>query len=403
MNVSHIHNCFGCGVCALACGKRIIDISLNEDGFYEPCISEPAKCTDCGFCLDVCSYSNNDIALKDISLSSYAAWSKEPSVRRNCSSGGVGFEVGRSLIDEGYLVCGVRYNVEKNLAEHYIASTVEELIPSIGSKYIQSYTIDGLAKIDRKKKYLVTGTPCQIDSFRRYIQKFHCEDNFVLMDFFCHGIPSMLMWNKYVAWAEKQVGRLTYVSWRNKQTGWHDSYVMAIDGEINQDPTDSYESYNMLIRWEKCRLKSRLSQGDMFYRLFLGDACLGNACYDRCRFKWNRSSADIRIGDAWGNRFKENEEGISAAIAFTSKGDDVLANCRCELVEYSFETIAENQMKSCPIKGNLNKKIMRSLHDETSTIVDVYDVYLRYKKYQRIVNKLKTSMRIIKKLKKKIF
>lgn len=61
---------------------------------------------------------------------------------------------------------------------------MEELIPSIGSKYIQSYTVDGFKAIDRKQKYLVTGTPCQIDSFRRYIRKFKKEENFILMDFF---------------------------------------------------------------------------------------------------------------------------------------------------------------------------------------------------------------------------
>lgn len=67
-------------------------------------------------------------------------------------------------MNQGYKVCGVRYDAERNRAEHYIATTVEELIPSSGSKYIQSYTVDGFKAINRKEKYLVTGTPCQIDS-----------------------------------------------------------------------------------------------------------------------------------------------------------------------------------------------------------------------------------------------
>ena len=52
MNIGNIHNCFGCGVCAIACGHKIIDIRLNIDGFYEPFITEPTKCTDCGLCVD---------------------------------------------------------------------------------------------------------------------------------------------------------------------------------------------------------------------------------------------------------------------------------------------------------------------------------------------------------------
>lgn len=156
---------------------------MNGDGFYEPYITDENKCTDCGLCTKICAYLHDDLALNSSVKESYAAWSKDSIVHNKCSSGGVGFEVGRSLIENGYKACAVRYNPEFARAEHYIATTVEELIPSIGSKYIQSYTINGFKSINRKEKYLVTGTPCQIDSFRRYIQKFKIEGNFVLMDF----------------------------------------------------------------------------------------------------------------------------------------------------------------------------------------------------------------------------
>ena len=149
-NISNIQNCYGCGVCATVCAKQIISIELNGDGFYEPRITDESKCTNCGLCLDVCAYSHDELSLKDRCIKSYGAWSKDEAVRRKCSSGGVGFELGRTLIGEGYKVCGVRYNVEANRAEHYIATTVEELIPSIGSKYIQSYMVDGFRVIDSK-------------------------------------------------------------------------------------------------------------------------------------------------------------------------------------------------------------------------------------------------------------
>lgn len=295
--------------------------------------------------MKVCSYTHNELSLKNSNIKSYAAWSNEKNVRRKCSSGGVGFEVGRTLINQGYKVCGVKYNISKNRAEHYIATTIEELIPSIGSKYIQSYTVDGFKAINRKEKYLVTGTPCQIDSFRRYIQKFRCEDNFVLMDFFCHGVPSMLMWKKYVSWAESKVGKLTYVSWRNKFTGWHDSWGMSIDGEKTGEKVNWHDSYNLLIKGEKGFYNSRLSQEDIFYKLFLGDYCTNPACRLKCKYKYNQSSADIRIGDFWGKTYKDNEEGVSAAIAFTTIGNEILRQCDCHFIEYPFEVVAEGQMK----------------------------------------------------------
>ena len=168
---------------------------LNKDGFYEPEITDIDNCTDCGLCVDVCSYSHNDLSLKDVSISSFAGWSKDTTVREKCSSGGVAFELGKQMLSSGFKVCAVRYDVEKNQAEHYIATTEEELIPSIGSKYIQSYTVDGFRQINRKEKYLVVGTPCQIDSFRRYIQKYHCENNFILLDFLIkyHGATNRLV------------------------------------------------------------------------------------------------------------------------------------------------------------------------------------------------------------------
>lgn len=378
MNISQIHDCYGCGVCAMVCARHIIEIRLNVDGFYEPYIVDKSECTDCGLCIDICSYANDGLSLKSVCIKSYAAWSNDDNIRHKCSSGGVGFEIGRTLIGQGYKVCGVKYNIDNNRAEHYIATDIEELIPSIGSKYIQSYTVDSFKAIhrSRKEKYLITGTPCQIDSFRRYIQKFHCEDNFILLDFFCHGVPSMLLWQKYVAWAKEQVGKLTYVSWRNKFTGWHDSWVMSIDGQ-------------------KTLLCSRLSQGDMFYRLFLSDSCLGKACYEHCKFKYGNSSADIRMGDLWGNTYKEDEDGVSAAIAFSEKGKAVLHQCNCTFIEHPFEVVAEGQMKTCPNSPSYSKDIWKTLRNDRATIFQVFSIIDRYEKVARWKNRVNRLLRMV--------
>lgn len=328
-NVSNFHNCYGCGVCSASCPKGIISISLNRDGFYEPKIKNQDKCIKCGICLGVCAFNHNDIALDSDNIHSWAAWSDDDSVRQKCSSGGIGFEIGKQLIEKGYKAVGCRYDIKEQRAEHYIATTVDEFEQSIGSKYIQSYTEKAFKQIVRKEqKYLVTGTPCQIDSFRRMIQKFHCENNFILMDFFCHCVPSMWAWQAYIKMLEPTIGKVTFASWRNKMNyGWHDNWLMIVKGE-------------------RASIESRRSQGDLFYKLFLGDYCLGPQCQKQCKYKYSRSSADIRIGDLWGDTYKNDEKGTSALVTFSNRGYDIVKSLNnVTLIEHPFNVVAEGQMK----------------------------------------------------------
>lgn len=328
-NISKIQNCYGCGVCALACGKHLIDIRLNNDGFYEPYINNLSACINCGLCVEVCAFSHEECANSlAYPIESYGAWSKNLQIQRECSSGGVGYEIAKFALNSGYKICAVKYNIEEKRAEHYIATSLDELEASKGSKYIQSYTVGGFSKINRREKTVVFGTPCQIDSLRRYIHKFKVEDNFILVDFFCHGVPSLHAWHKYLDAITKDIGTPNEVTWRDKETGWHDSWVMKIIGQKSQ-----YSSW-----WSK---------GDTFYRLFLGDYCSNQACQKNCKYKYNRSSADIRIGDAWGNEYKNNEDGVSALIAFTEKGKNILEQLKetCTLETKPFFVVAEGQMK----------------------------------------------------------
>ena len=393
-NISYINDCYGCGVCAAACPRKIINIVLNKDGFYEPRIKDIDKCNNCGICKEVCAFSHTDLALdeKDIRIRSWAAWSKDDNIRRKCSSGGIGFELGKQLIEQGYQVVGCKYDTNEQRAVHYIATTVEEFVQSIGSKYIQSYTESAFKQIKRKDvKYLVTGTPCQIDSFRRMIKKFRCEDNFILMDFFCHCVPSLFAWKAYIKMLEPSLGKITYASWRNKFTGWHDSWAMSIDGEKNGQKVDWHNSYNMLIREKKGFYNSRLSQGDLFYKLFLGDICLGPQCEENCKYKYAKSSADIRIGDLWGPTYKDNEEGVSALISFTEKGLQVINKLKnVELIEQPFEIVAEGQMKDNAHAKLLRPLVMNHLRNQRPINNSTFKFILLT---QRIINKLNSILK----------
>lgn len=324
-NISVIIDCYGCATCTAICPQNIIQLSQNQNGFYQPQIINIDSCINCGLCIKVCSYVET-ITVSNKSIEAYATWSKNIDIRNKASSGGTGYEIARSLLSDGYKIIGVRYNPIEHNAEHFIAKSESELNQTIGSKYIQSYSEKAFKLITKGQKYLITGTPCQISSLRKYIKVKKMEDNIVLMDFFCHGVPSKLVFQKYLSELEPITGKATHVSWRDKQTGWHDSWVMKVEGQNN--------SYT-----------KRRSQGDIFYKFFLGDFCFNKACYKNCKFKNLSSAADIRIGDLWGTKYANNEKGVTGVLAFTPKGKEVLKKCNIEIIPESVETITELQLK----------------------------------------------------------
>ena len=356
-NIISIKDCYGCGMCASVCPINIITIELNEDGFYEPIIVRTDDCISCGLCLSVCSYIDEKLSLDRDKIESYAGWSKNSNVRHNCSSGGVAFEIGSYLIKSGYKGCGVRYNSQTSRAEHFITDNIEDFKATIGSKYIQSYTPIAFSQLNRGDKFFISGTPCQIDSLRRYIKKKKIEDNFILLDFFCHGVPSMLMWDKYLKVVKESVPNINTISWRNKIYGWHNSWAVSVN--MSEDGVSDYYSLK--------------SGGDMFYSLFLSNSCLGKACYDKCKYKMLDSSADIRVGDLWGSKYSENKEGVSGLLSYTERGHRILKSVdSIHLIKESISTICEGQMSKGAKRPKSYSVIFRTLKSRINISIIVF-------------------------------
>jgi NAD-dependent dihydropyrimidine dehydrogenase PreA subunit len=388
-NISDIKDCYGCGVCALACGKKIIDIRLIEDGFYEPYITNPESCSNCGLCVDVCAFKHSDMAQSENIVSTYAAWSNSVQVRRKSTSGGVGFEVGRAALVKGYKICAVKFNPDANRAEHFIASNIDELTETVGSKYIQSYTLNAFRSISRKEKYIVYGTPCQMDSFRRYMKRFRVEDKFILVDFFCHGVPSMLAWEKYSRWAENKVGRIHFASWRNKQTKRNATWTYGIDDEKIGTKVDWKQSYNMIVGGEKGISQVKLTDGDMFLTLFLCNCCLGKQCYSYCKYKRANSSADLRLGDFWGGAYANNTDGVSSVISYSDKGEELLRSSDVQIMKHPLNDVIDGQMANNAIISPVYSKVMQSLKAPSENIKDAYKYIKNYNmkvKFKKLLN-----------------
>ena len=126
----------------------------------------------------------------------------------------------------------------------------------------------GLKNILREKSGVIFGTPCQIAGVRNILNLYKIEKNFHLVDIFCHGVPSELLWHNHLEFLEKQYGinRHEGVSFRQKSV-----FSLKI-GKYYGD-----------------------AQVDPFYHMYLPKCAYAEACY-RCPFR-RKSAADIRLGD----------------------------------------------------------------------------------------------------------
>jgi 2-oxoglutarate ferredoxin oxidoreductase subunit delta len=49
--------CKGCGLCVMACPKKIITLAgdkLNAKGYHPACVADMEKCIGCAFCATMC-------------------------------------------------------------------------------------------------------------------------------------------------------------------------------------------------------------------------------------------------------------------------------------------------------------------------------------------------------------
>lgn len=316
--------CSGCSVCYAVCPANAITITTNVDGFYSA-ILDKTKCINCEKCLQVCTkFETNYSKSKDFKeLPLYAGWSLDQKTQYETSSGGICFEIAKWAINNNYKVAGVIYDAIEERAKTVIASTLSEIEHFKGSKYLQSFCADTFKQIiNSKDRFVIFGTPCQIAGLRMLAKENNCENRLILIDFFCHGVPTYLLWQSFLKWLKekKNINQINNIKFRNKKYGWH-NFTMQINGQ-----TDLY-------------LKKR---NNPFYTLFFSDFLLNNACY-LCKPKSSFNFADIRLGDFWGSTFDKREDGVSVVIPISQKAKDLINDLPIILEKQSHKICSNTQ------------------------------------------------------------
>lgn len=356
------YNCTGCSICATSCNvQNAIDMKLNEYGHYEPVIDNE-KCISCGKCKISCyKFFKSNKQQSIYNYSSFASHNYNDDIRKNTSSGGVAYEIAKYGLENGYDIYGVQYNIENGRAEHIKLEGIDQINKISGSKYIPSWNVDSFKSINKNDKAIIFASPCQCYGLRKIFK----NSNIILVDFFCHGVPSQKLWKSHVDLikTKEKIGQIKKVNFRDKTEGWHE-FSLKIDG------TDG--TYRRNLRKDK------------FLRLFLGDYCLGEACYD-CNLRFNEVYSDIRLGDFWGQRFKDEEKGTSIVLA-NEVGTEILKKLNnLHTVVVDFDDVIKSQYKQeiqKPVKRN---SFMKDLQNDKS----ISYLYRKYELKRDIKQKVK--------------
>lgn len=376
--------CCGCGACATVCPTQAISISRNAEGFNHYVIDE-AKCVRCGKCKSVCPMAK--IVAPDMrdSVALYAVKSNSEQVLKKSSSGGIGHELASHILQKGYSVAGCIYDTADNSARHiWIEPEEREKLPLLqGSKYIQSRTVEVMQRIgamEDGEKVAFFGTPCQVAAVDRLLRKKNMRNSAILVDLICHGVPSYYLWEKYLRDLDKEygTGRNPKVLFRSQKSAWWQRWISVVGNGCVYEKDE---------------------RQDDFYAFFRRGLCDMAVCSD-CPYR-ERSAADLRIGDYWGNCRDEDKLGISMVIANTNAGNcllDILA--KQGMCVKRTRSLTEYWTVQFPYNAHrplIREQLIEELVRDEKTIHDLRKVYCasydKREAFEKLVGAVKKALK----------
>ncbi len=271
-------DCSGCGACTIACPNHCITMISDVEGFLYP-VTDTLKCNNCDLCEKICPTSAEYFGNK--SLVSYAMRSKDSNVRMSSSSGGIFTVLAVSVLRNGGIVFGAAADNMQQI-RHICVKSENELWKLCGSKYVQSDVGNSYFEVKKELKndtvVYFSGTPCQIAGLYAFLR--HDYSNLITQDIICHGVPSPLVWKKYIKEkSEKNHSGVREASFREKSKGW--------------------ERFSMKIGFNNGKNYVADLSKDLYLRGFLNNLFLRPSCY-ACAFKSEQRLADITLADCWG-------------------------------------------------------------------------------------------------------
>ena len=316
-------NCCGCQACAHSCPQKCIRMKADEEGFLYPQI-DSKMCVNCGLCEKVCPILHPPKTYPV--LESYAAKHTHTEVKLKSSSGGMFTALAEIILKEGGVVFGAGFDKTWNVV-HRSVENLPDLDNLRRSKYVQSdigKTYQQAKQfLDKGRKVLFTGTPCQIAGLRNYLGK---EDaNLLTAEIFCHGTPSPGVWKKFLK-ENFDLSKIKAINFREKRLGWRKFYLNFTL------PNGLHAHSQKRSLAETLHLKSNCSKGvewfyyNSFFLCFVRELINRPACHS-CSFRGCKL-ADFSMGDLWGQwpdiiTPTDKQTGLSAVTLNTPKAQQV--------------------------------------------------------------------------------
>ncbi|HHX79157.1 MAG TPA: 4Fe-4S binding protein [Acholeplasmataceae bacterium] len=301
LDVAKTSKCNGCHACFSICPVGAISMNSDNNEFLRPII-DYSKCTHCGKCESVCPVLHTP-KLPETDPPAFACKNINEEIRLKSSSGGIFTVLAENIIRQGGVVFGARFDKDFSVI-HDWTETIEGLGAFRGSKYVQSKIgskfIDCKKFLEEGRCVLFSGTPCQIGGLKSYLG---IEYNLLYtVDIICHGVPSPLLWRKYLVYHTQKAGSsVQNISFRNKDNGWKKFSLSIQFAET---------CYNMVVNQ------------DPFMKFFSRHLCLRSSCHC-CVYKNVRRVSDFTLADFWGiqniSAKFDDDKGVSLLLLHNNK------------------------------------------------------------------------------------
>lgn len=310
--------CTGCTACTEICPMKCIQMKPDEEGFLYPVVDKN-RCVECNACNTVCPIQS-PVTEEEKPQKAYLVQHRNEKVRLDSSAGGAFTAIATVVLQKGGVVFGATYDEDFHVHHTYVED-VKDLKRFRNSKYVQSKLGDSFRLVKdflQKGRWVCfSGTPCQIEGLSKYLRKPY--EKIILVDVVCHGIPSPLIWSKYLEYQKQLFPKLDNIRFRDKFYGYKYSTM-----SITQGGKNVYHAGSQL---------------DPMLRAFFSDTCDRPSCYE-CPFKKRYRVSDFTIWDCFSvydfDKKWDDDKGTTRVLCHSQQAvrlmQEILEYARCKEV-----------------------------------------------------------------------